>query len=278
MLLAVGFFSLMDAVMKLLVAHYPAIQVAALRGLTALPLVLVYVAWQRQVDTLWRVRWPLHLLRGVLTVGMLVAFAWGLKALPLAEAYTVFFIAPVLITLLSIPLLKERVQAAHWIAIAVSLGGVLIALRPRPGALLTLGALAVLAAAAAYAVSAIVGRLLTRTDSAASLVFWTTVSLVVGAGALAWPHWRPLDPAHAPLLLALAVTGFLGQVAITEAFRQGQAAVVAPFEYTALAWGLTLDAWLWHTWPDPVTLVGAAIIMAGGIYLLRHEGRGRAVS
>lgn len=271
MLAAVGCFALMDAVMKLLVAHYPAIQVAALRGLTALPLVVAYVAWRGRAPSLLRVRWPLHALRGVLMVLMLVLFAWGLRTLPLAEAYTVFFIAPLLITMLSIPVLKERVRTGHWLAIAAGLAGVVVALRPSGEAFLTLGALAVLGAAGCYAGSAIAGRLLTRSDSSESLVFWATFALAAGAGLLALPQWHPIRGDDAVLLLALAVTGFLGQVAITEAFRHGQAAVVAPFEYTALAWGVGLDWMLWRVTPDATTLAGGAIVVASGIALLRQE-------
>jgi drug/metabolite transporter (DMT)-like permease len=261
----------MDSLMKLLVAHYPALQVAALRGLSALPLVVIYVAWLGAGASLWRVRWGLHLLRGVLMVVMLGTFAWALRSLPLAEAYTIFFIAPLLITVLSIPVLKERVAPAHWVAIALGLGGVLVALRPSGEHLLSLGGLAVLASALCYAASAIAGRLLTRTDSSASLVFWATLALSVGAGLLALPNWLPIRAVDAPLIFGLAVTGFLGQVAITEAFRNGQASVVAPFEYTALAWGIGLDWALWQTLPQVHTLLGGAIIVSSGLYLIRRE-------
>ena len=83
-------------------------------------------------------------------------------------------------------------------------------------------------------------------------------------------------PRHT-LILALAITGFLGQLAITEAFRHGQASVVAPFEYTALAWGVGLDWPLWRTVPDHYTLLGGAIIIASGLYLIRQE-QGKVVS
>jgi drug/metabolite transporter (DMT)-like permease len=69
----------------------------------------------------------------------------------------------------------------------------------------------------------------------------------------------------------LAVTGFIGQLAITEAFRHGQASAVAPFEYTALAWGIALDWSLWRIVPDRYTLLGGAIIIVSGLYLLRKE-------
>lgn len=277
MLLAVGFFSLMDAVMKALGANYPPMQVAAMRGLSALPLVCLYVVWRGQTRALWRVRWPLHLLRGLIGVLMLSLFAFAIRELALAEAYTIFFIAPLLITLLSIPILKERVRPTHWIAIAVGMLGVIIAMRPNQDAFFSLGALAVLAAASCYAISAIAGRVLSRTDASVSLVFWMTSMLSVGAGLLALPNWVPIAPAHGTLILALAITGFLGQLAITEAFRHGQASVVAPFEYTALAWGVGLDWALWRTVPDQYTLLGGAIIIASGLYLIRQE-QGKVVS
>ncbi len=272
MLAATAFFSCMDAVMKLLAATYPPMQVAALRGLSALPLVGVYVWWRGETTrTLLRVRWSLHLLRGALGITMLTLFATGLRSLPLAEAYTLFFIAPLLITMLSIPVLKERVPPLHWIAIALGMVGVVVALRPDQSAFQSWGALAVLAAAGCYAVSAIAGRVLSRSDSSASLVFWMTLQLSIGAGVLAAAHWVPLRAADGLLIAALAITGFLGQICITEAFRQGQASVVAPFEYTALAWGIGFDWLLWQALPDGMTLLGGAIIVCSGLYLVRKE-------
>jgi drug/metabolite transporter (DMT)-like permease len=271
MLLATALFSLMDTGLKLLSPHYPALQVAALRALSSLPLVIAFVAWRRAFGTLLRVRWPLHLLRGVLGIGMLSLFAFALRKLPLAEAYAIFFIAPLLITLLSGRLLGEIVGRARWIAIGVGLLGVLVVLRPTGTGMLTLGGGAVLVAAACYSVSAITVRIVNRTDSFESQVFWLMVLVGAGASALAWPQWQPVRGADAWVLAGVAVTGFLGQLSITEAFRNGEASAIAPFEYTALAWGLAIDWLLWHTLPDRWMLVGAAIIVASGIYLVRHE-------
>ncbi|OBS31598.1 Riboflavin transporter [Tepidimonas fonticaldi] len=271
MLAAVAFFALMDTVLKHLTAHYPPAQVASMRGWVALPLVMAYLTWRRAWHRVWRVRWPLHAIRGVLAVVMLTAFAYGVSSLPLANAYTLFFIAPLLITLLAIPILGERVRRAHLAAIAAGLVGVVIALRPTPDAFLGWAGLAVLLAAGAYAASAVLGRLACRTDAPESLVWWSMVALALGAGALAAPHWKPVAADHLPALAALAVTGFAAQLAITEAFRHGQASAVAPFEYTALAWGVALDAAIWGVWPDAPTLVGASVVIAAGLYLIRHE-------
>jgi drug/metabolite transporter (DMT)-like permease len=277
MVVAVGFFALMDAVLKALSARYPALQIATLRALTGLPLVLLYISWRRAWHTVWHIRWPLHLLRGGLGIAMLSLFTTGVRELPLSATYTLFFIAPLLITILSVLVLRERVPAAHWWAIGLGFVGVLIALQPRgkdlQDGLVTAGGFAVLGAAACYAVAAIVGRLSSRTDSTESMILWMMVFVALGAGALAAPQWLPVAWSDAPLLLALGLTGFGGQLAITEAFRHGQASAVAPFEYTALAWGVGLDWVVWQTLPESHTWLGAAIIIASGLYIVRRERR-----
>ncbi|MFC3461141.1 MULTISPECIES: DMT family transporter [Massilia] len=271
MLIAVFMFSLMDTAMKLLAAHYPAMQVAALRSLSSLPLVCAYVAWRGGFKTMLRARWSLHVLRGALGIGMLALFAYGLKRLSLAEAYSVFFIAPALITAMSVFFLKERVNLARWIAIVIGLAGVLVVLRPEGGGFLTLGGLAVLGSAVCYAISAIAARILARTDSTQQMMFWLMLLMALGATALAAPDWVGVDPGHLLLLCGLAVSGFFGQLAITEAFSHGEASVVAPFEYSALAWGVAIDWLMWSTLPDSYTMIGAAIIIGSGLYLIRHE-------
>ena len=271
MLLAIVMFALMDTVMKLLAEHYPAMQVAALRGLTSLPLVLIYVGWRGGFGSMFKVRWSLHLLRGALAIAMLSLFAFALKKLSLAEAYTIFFIAPALIAALSVVFLKEVVNAARWIAIGVGLAGVIIVLRPTGAGMLTLGGLAVLGAAACYAVSAIAVRILGRTDSGDHMILWLMLMLSAGASVLAAPNWIGIRAADMWLLLAMAVTGFIGQIAITEAFNKGEASKIAPLEYTGLAWGVLLDYLLWQALPDRFTLIGAAVIIGSGVYLIRNE-------
>lgn len=271
MLIAMAMFSLMDAVIKLLSARYPAMQVAALRALTSLPLVLVYVSWRGAFTGVFKVRWPLHLLRGALGICMLSLFAYGLRNVSMAEAYSIVFVAPALITALSVVFLKESVNAPRWTAVAVGLAGVVVVLRPTGEGMMTLGGAALLGAAVCYSVSAITGRLLSRTDRSEHMVLWLMLMMGAGAALLAAPRWVPVGADDTFLLCALAVTGFLGQLAITEAFNKGEASSVAPFEYSALAWGLGLDWLLWSALPDRYTLIGAAIIIGSGIYLVRHE-------
>jgi drug/metabolite transporter (DMT)-like permease len=271
MLAAVATFSLMDAGLKLLSAHYPSMQVAFLRGAASLPLVLAWALLTTGWRPLVRVRWSLHLLRAGLGVLMIAAFVHGVRVLPLSTTYSIFFVAPLLITALSGPFLGERVGRARWIAIATGLVGVLIVLRPTGEGMMTTAGLAVLVSALGYAVAAITVRILTRTDSAQAMVLWLLVGMAVGAGALAAPGWVPLRGEHAGIIAGVGVAGALGQYAITEAFRMGEASLLAPLEYSALVWGTALDLAVWHVLPDRITWIGAAVIVASGFYLLRRE-------
>jgi len=267
MLVCVAMFSIMDATMKVMSAHFPAMQVAAIRALSALPLVGAYLFWRGGQRSLLRIRWPLHLLRGAIGIAMLALFTFGLKTLSLAEAYSIFFIGPILITALSVFVLGERVNTARWVAIGVGMAGVLVVLRPTGAGFFTVGGLAVLTAA----VSAVAGRVLARTDRGEHMMFWLMVLIATGATPLAAPAWVPVQGEHWLLVVVLAVSGFFGQLALTEAFSHGEASVVAPFEYTALAWGVAIDWLMWKTLPDEYTLLGAAIIIGSGLYLIRHE-------
>ncbi len=271
MLFAVAVLCLMDACMKQLSTHYPALQVAALRGLVGLPLVLLWAGTTVGLRSLLRVHWPLHLTRGVLGVVFLSGFVLGLRELPMSTAYAITFVGPLLVTAMAVPLLGEKVGPRRWAAIVAGLVGVLVVLRPGRGGVVSQAGLYVLLATVCYAASVITVRMLAQRDSAQSLVFWFLAMVAVGAGLLAWPDWVPVRAGDAWLLAGIAVSGTLGQVALTHAFRLGEASLVAPLEYTALVWVVLLDLVIWHALPDGMTWLGAAIIVASGLYLIRRE-------
>jgi drug/metabolite transporter (DMT)-like permease len=141
--------------------------------------------------------------------------------------------------------------------------------------MLSLSGLAVLGAALAYAISAVSVRVLGKTDTTQAMVFWMLTLLSVFATLLAWPEWHRVRGADFWLLAGVGASGAIGQYAVTEAFRDTPASVVAPLEYTALIWALGLDWLLWRTFPDAITLLGAGIIVASGLYLIRRESRAR---
>ena len=271
MLVAVGALCLLDAGMKQLSSAYSPLQLAGIRGLASLPFVLVWVGVTSGFAGLLRVRWTLHLFRGVLGILMLCGFVYGVRHLPLSEAYSIFFVAPLLITAFAVPLLGERVGWRRWGAIAIGMVAVWFVLRPQGEGMVLLPAVAVFFAAVGYALSAITVRVLGRTDSSQSMVFWLMLSIGVVATLLSLPNWRPIEAGHWPVIAWIAVSGAVGQWAITEAFRIGEASFVAPFEYSAMAWGVGLDWILWQTVPAGRTWIGAAVIIACGIYLMHRE-------
>ncbi|MBS0193910.1 MAG: DMT family transporter [Proteobacteria bacterium] len=272
MLASVVFFGLMDGGLKALSARYPPFQVAALRGAASLPLVLAWALASGGWRALRPVRFSLHLLRGIIGVAMMGGFVYALKRMPLTDAYAISFVAPLLITAMSGPILGERVGPRRWAAIVVGFVGVLVALRPSGGGIVSVAGLAVLAAALGYAVSAITVRVLARTDSAQAIIVWLMLLLTFGAGVLAWlVGWVPVARADGWMIAEVGMAGTLGQYLITAAFLRGEASALAPLEYTALVWGVLLDYFVWHALPGAGTWVGAAIIVASGLYLLRHE-------
>jgi drug/metabolite transporter (DMT)-like permease len=239
--------------------------------LATLPIVLVWISLTSGFKSLLRVRMPLHLLRGAIGIVTLALFTYGVRNLPLADAYSIFFVAPLFITAFAAAILHERVDRRRWIAIGVGFAGVLIVLRPSGASAITLPGVAIIVTAVCYALSAITVRVLTRTDTTQSMVFWLMVLIATGAGILALPSWQPLRPEHWWIVAVMGLSGSIGQWAITEAFRQGEASFIAPFEYTALVWGVLLDRLIWKTTPAAITLAGASVIIASGIYLVRHE-------
>ncbi|KAF1684945.1 DMT family transporter [Pseudoxanthomonas taiwanensis] len=278
MLAAIGCFSLMDAGMKLLSFHYPPLQVTVLRGAASLPFVLAWVMATAGPRSILPRRWGLHLLRGVLGVAMIACFVYALRRMPLSTAYTIYFVAPLLVAALSVPLLGEKVGPRRWTAIAIGLVGVIVVLRPGVDGLVSLPGLMVLLAATAYAVAAVTVSLLTRTDTPQSMVVWFLAIMAMGAGLMAIPDGVPLARAPLPLGLGVGLMGALGQIALTAAFSRGEASLIAPLEYTGLVWVMAWDWLLWRTLPDAVTWVGAAIIMGSGLYLLHRERAVRAAA
>lgn len=271
MLLAVGLFALMDACMRELAASLPPVQVAFLRGAASIPFLLLPTMLTRRWRALMPVNWALQFIRGVLTVIMLATFIYAIRLLSLADAYSIFLCAPLLLTALSVPLLGEHVGSRRWTAIVCGLAGVVVMLRPSTSQMVTLGGLAAFVSALCYALSAVTIRVLTRTDTTASMVCFAIIFMTIATGAYSLPGWVAVPRELWVWVLAIGVTGAGAQYLLTEAFRQAPASVIAPFEYTALLWGVLLDWTIWHIAPNAPMLAGGAIVVTSGIYLMFRE-------
>jgi drug/metabolite transporter (DMT)-like permease len=271
MLLAVAAFSCMDTMLKLFAQHYPPMEVAFLRGLASLPFMALPALIKGRYRDLKPQRIWMHLLRGLLMVVMLGAFIYSVRTLSLASAYSIFLAEPLIVTALAALLLGDRVGWRNWIAISVGLVGVVVILRPSTSSLVTVGALAALVAATAYALSMIALRVISHTDSTTSVIVWTVGLMTVITGLIAVPHWVALAPEHWKWVAGLGLFGAIGQHLLTEAFRSAPTAVVAPFEYTALLWGILIDWTVWNVLPATRVYVGGGIVIASGLYLIWHE-------
>jgi len=271
MFIAVAAFSFMDALLKLFAAHYPPLQVSALRALASLPFVILPLLVQGRLAELKVRRVGLHLLRGLLGVVMLASFVYALAAAPLASVYSIYMAAPLLIAALAAWWLGERADLGRWLAIIVGLIGVLVILQPRPGGLALAAGIAASISALCYALAVITARVLTRSENSPSMVFSFLLIVSVIAGGLALPDWVPIRAGDWLLIAATGGLGAIGQHYITEAFRHAPAAVVAPIEYTALLWGVGIDWVFWQVLPDGVILSGAGIIIAAGAYVAWRE-------
>lgn len=275
---AVFCFSLMDASLKQLSVTYTVEQVGFFRGAAALPIVLAITALRHEWSLLIPARPWLHVLRGLMTVITLYAFVYAIRVLSMAEAYSIFLVAPLIVTALSVPMLREHAEWQRWIAIVAGLIGALIMLRPSGAGMLTLGGAAALLSAFTYAMGAILIRVASRTDSASATVFWTLLILTVVTGLMSMPHWVDLQRQHWALIAVIAVTGTAGQILLTDAFRNCAAGVIAPFEYTALVWGVALDWFVWHVLPQDRMLSGAIIVVGSGLFVIYRENRRAAIA
>jgi drug/metabolite transporter (DMT)-like permease len=271
MLLAGFLFATMDAAIKWIADTYSPFQVAALRSIAAMPPVLLWIILRGRLHTLLRIDWPLHLVRGVIALGVMVCFIYGVARMPLSTAYAIVFAAPLMITALAVPLLGERVGPRRWTAIVVGLVGVLVVLRPGVEGVAIVPGLMLLASAMFYAFAAITVRKLALRDSPEALVFWFLVLLGVLAGAVAAFDWHPIQRQHLPAIVVIGLTGSIAQIAFTHAFRLGEASHLAPLEYAGLLWVVLFDFFVWHALPDAMTWLGAAIIVGSGLYLIHRE-------
>ena len=273
MLIAVGFFSVMDAGLKHLSTEYPTMEIVALRSAASIPFLLASIAWAGAWGRL-RITNPwLYVGRAAIGVLMLASFIYSVSEQALTDSYAIFMSAPLMVAVASRIVLGERIPVRRWVAIVVGLLGVIVALKPSAAHMISLGGMAALISAVCYAVGVLLIRLMSRTDSAYAMVLWYMVIICIASLALAAPHWQPVPSSHWPWIVFVGLTGAIAQYLLTVAFRLAPASKVAPFEYTAMVWGLLLDYFVFSISPLPRVLIGGAIVVVGGLYLIWDEHR-----
>jgi len=274
MIAGVFVFSIMDSLMKRLSAHYGPLQISCLRSISSWLFLLLPIGWHGTWATLRPSNPSLHLFRAVLGVGMLGSFVFAVHRLSLAQTYSLFLAAPLLMTALSVPLHGEKVTGKRWAAIVIGLSGVLVILQPWGNAGFSMiAASAAALATVCYSLSGLTVRSLGRNNSSMSMVFWYLLLVGIATGLLAIGDWRPVLGSDWVWLIGIGITGALGQMWLTDAFRRAPPSVVGPFEYTAILWAFAIDWIFWSASPSLSLVAGAGIVIASGIVVILDERR-----
>lgn len=209
-------------------------------------------------------------LRSVLMAIDMVLVFFAFSTLPLADAYTVIFTVPMLVTALSVPLLGEHVGWRRWSATVVGFVGVLIVLRPG-FAEINWGHIAALASAFFFALSLIVVRRIGNDETGSCLLFAMLVALIaVSAPVQPFVYVMP-TPQDVALLIGLGLISGFAHIMLISAFRLAPSAVVSPFQYSQIVWGVLFGLWLFGDRPDRWVIAGSAVIIASGLYILWRE-------
>ncbi len=273
MLCGAAVLTLNDALIKGLAERYPTGQLLFIRGVFVWPWILVFALRSGGLSSLRIHNVKGQALRGACVIASAFLFINGLRHLTLADAIAVSFTGPLFITAMAPLLLGERVGWRRWAAVLLGFAGVVFMLRPG-GDVLQWAVLFPLGAAVCGAVRDLITRRIAGTETtAAVLAVTTTVVLLAGLSTALFTQWVVPQLAE---IATFAVSGALLAVAHTlmiEAFRRGEATLVAPFKYSSLLWATMFGFLIFGELPDPWTLVGAVIIALAGLYVFRREAQ-----
>src|SRR5690242_4701714 len=264
-------FSLVDATAKWLTQGYDPWQIVFISR--TVPILVAMGLAFRETGNPFRfyTAFPkTQILRAALTIPMIWCFFTGLALMPLAEAITIAFTAPLFITILSRILLGEQIGRRRWSAVAIGFIGVMVALRPGFGET-GMGQVLIVISAFAYALSMILLRRFAGQEPTRNILFYSAIGAFVVGGFNSIPVWIEPDASGWGLLLLVGVWGVFGSYAVIRAYRLGEASMLAPLEYTALIWSIIFDFWLFSLTPIPAVLVGAAIIIGSNVYIAHRE-------
>ena len=289
-ILAHVFFTTQDMAIKFISGDYALHQVMMTRSIVAILFtLLIFVPIDGGFKYLRTQRLGLHLLRGFGIVIANLCFFTALISMPLAEVKAIFFIAPLLITALSVFLLGEKVGLRSWIAVLVGLLGVMIMLRPGSG-FSNPASILPLVAALAYALVQIMTRKIGETENASTMAFYIQLNfvavsglmgLIFGDGHLADPSQPTLNYLFRPwtvpswgdgmIIIGIGLINGLATYFISQAYRISKAGIVAPFEYVALPCSIFWSITVFGDWPDTVSWLGIVLIAGAGLFIAYSE-------
>lgn len=271
MLATIFCFIALDAVMKYLMDDYSLVQVTWARFFFAT--VAVFIICARRLPELAISRTPgLQSLRSILLMTTTGLFNAGIKTTPLATATTIMFLGPLFVTMLSIPMLGEKVGVRRWSGVMIGLLGALVVVRPWESGLGATGTgmLFLLAAAFTNANYQILTRKVRADDPLTSLLFTATAGAIVTSCMVPW-FWTWPTAKGWLLFAASGLFGGLGHYCLIHSLKAAPASVVAPFNYSSILWATLFGLVIWQEFPDGWTWAGAVLIIASGLYVFHRE-------
>ncbi len=260
----------LDLCAKTLLADYSLEQFIFLRGIFGLLIFFTMMRRYGGVENLKTKKWRWHVLRTLLATGAMFGFFFGLARMPLVNALTLGFTAPLMVTALSVPFLGEHVGWRRWTAVVFGFIGVLVVLRPGAG-MMTPAALAVIAAAFCYACLAITARKLSTTESSFSLSVYVVTGPLLISGILLPDNWSVPTVSGWTLFLLAGACSTVAWIGIIGGYRRASPAMLAPFEYTALIGGAIAGYYIWNEVPDRWVVTGAIVIIGSGLFVVYRE-------
>lgn len=262
---------MLDLFAKELLRSYSLRQFIFLRSLIGMLILLAIAPRFGGLRSLYTDRKAWHLLRTILAIGAMFGFFYGLAEMPLVDAFTLGYTAPLMMTALSAFFLDEPVGWRRWTAVIVGFGGVIVMLRPG-SAELSLAAIAVLVAALCYAGQAITARHLAATETTLSLSFYVVVGPMLVAGSLIdADSWQHPDLIGWLLLFGAGLSSVMTWIGLVNGYRAASPALLAPLEYTALVGGAIAGYLIWDEVPDRWVVIGAVIIVATGLVVVKRN-------
>ena len=274
-LLAFAIFSTHDIIVKFLGASYSPIQIVFFSVLFGFPwMTLMLIRDTSSGNLLPRHPWWTALRTIATTLTGISAF-YAFSKLPLAQVYAILFAAPLLITILSIPILGEQVRLRRWVAVLIGLCGVLVVLRPGAEPL-TLGHLAALVAAVGGALASIIVRKIGKDERGVVLLIYPMMTNFMIMGAALPFVYQPMPMEHLGGIAVMSIMALIGSALVIAAYKAGEAVIVAPMQYSQIIWASVFGALLFGETMDFATLLGAVIIIGSGVYIVLREGRGNS--
>jgi drug/metabolite transporter (DMT)-like permease len=278
-------FSLQDVIVKWISGKYPVHEIVLIRSFFAIIPILFIAYLEGGLHLLRTNHYVTHIIRSFLMFGAYICYYLSLAVLPMAETVSLFFSAPIFITVLAVTFLSEKVEFRCWIAVLVGFFGVIIMLRPS-SKMIDPAAFLALLAAFLYAIVAIITRRLGKTENGVSLAFYPTVMYIIFSTILSislkniaitkkshhilaflFREWRLPSQGDLFLLIIIGLTAAAGFYFLSQAYRLGQPSTIAPFEYISVPLSVVWGYVFWKDILEPQSVIGMVLIVGSGLYI-----------